>query len=179
MTIFGEILPLWQQHCKSIWPCFVMVLISIWQTFVPTSAIYYATGQIFIVVNGQRLKNNLAIWSHWTTAATTTTPDSANVATAETFLRKNKQKIWRLHIVYKVCGAAIAQWIRLHLPSCCPGFDYQAQHLHFLNLSVTWYDKWLVFCSTSASMAAKSAKILRSPTLELLGRTMRTARLSL
>ena len=24
----------------------------------------YATGQIFIVVNGQRLKNDLAIWSH-------------------------------------------------------------------------------------------------------------------
>ena len=26
---------------------------------------FYATKQIFIVVNGQRLKNNLAIWSHW------------------------------------------------------------------------------------------------------------------
>ena len=26
-------------------------------------------------------------------------------------------------------GAAIAQWIRLRLPSCCPGFDSQACHL--------------------------------------------------
>ena len=26
---------------------------------------FYATGQFFIVVIGQRLKNNLAIWSHW------------------------------------------------------------------------------------------------------------------
>ena len=28
-------------------------------------------------------------------------------------------------------GAAIAQWIRLHLPSCHPGFESQAQHLSF------------------------------------------------
>ena len=28
-------------------------------------------------------------------------------------------------------GAAIAQWIRLHLPSCCPGFESQAHHLCF------------------------------------------------
>ena len=39
--------------------------IRIWQTFAPTFAIFYATGQIFIVINGQRLKTNLAIWSHW------------------------------------------------------------------------------------------------------------------
>ena len=28
-------------------------------------------------------------------------------------------------------GAAIAQWIRLRLPSCCPGFESQAHHLCF------------------------------------------------
>ena len=28
-------------------------------------------------------------------------------------------------------GAAIAQWIRLRLPSCCPGFKSQACHLCF------------------------------------------------
>ena len=27
--------------------------------------ILYAIGQVFIDVNGQMLKNNLAIWSHW------------------------------------------------------------------------------------------------------------------
>ena len=31
-----------------------------------------------------------------------------------------------------VWGAAIAQWIRLHLPYCCPGFESQAHHLRFL-----------------------------------------------
>ena len=28
-------------------------------------------------------------------------------------------------------GAAIAQWIRPNLPSCCPGFESQAHHLRF------------------------------------------------
>ena len=28
-------------------------------------------------------------------------------------------------------GAAIAPWIRLRLPSCCPGFESQAHHLCF------------------------------------------------
>ena len=26
---------------------------------------FFATAQIFIVVNGQRLNKNIAIWSHW------------------------------------------------------------------------------------------------------------------
>ena len=30
-----------------------------------------------------------------------------------------------------VGGATIAQWIRLRLPFCCPGFESQAHHLHF------------------------------------------------
>ena len=55
MTRFGEILPI-RQNLDG--------LFSIWQTFVPTLA-FFATGQIFIVVNGQRLNSNLAIWSHW------------------------------------------------------------------------------------------------------------------
>ena len=37
---------------------FVQVLNPFWNNF-------YALGQVFIVVNGQILKNNLAIWSHW------------------------------------------------------------------------------------------------------------------
>ena len=28
-------------------------------------------------------------------------------------------------------GAAISQWICLHLPSCRPGFESHTQHLHF------------------------------------------------
>ena len=63
-TIFGEILPLWLNF-KSLWVIFDMVyLVFGKRLFVPTLAIFYATGQILIVVNGQRLKNNLAIWSH-------------------------------------------------------------------------------------------------------------------
>ena len=30
-------------------------------------------------------------------------------------------------------GAAIAQWICLRLPFCCPGFEFQAHHLRFFN----------------------------------------------
>ena len=31
-------------------------------------------------------------------------------------------------------GAAIAQWIRLRLPFCCPGFQSQAYHLSFYKI---------------------------------------------
>ena len=31
-------------------------------------------------------------------------------------------------------GAAIAQWICLHLPFCRPGFESQAHHLRFYHL---------------------------------------------
>ena len=62
VTRFGEISPLWQNF-KSLGN-FLNGLFSIWQTFVPTLA-FYATGQIVLVVNGQRFKNNKnsAIWS--------------------------------------------------------------------------------------------------------------------
>ena len=35
-------------------------------------------------------------------------------------------------------GAAIAQWIRLRLPSCRPGFESQAHHLCFFNLYLSF-----------------------------------------
>ena len=63
-------------QCDQIWPIFANLanflkslgnfmdgLFSIWQTFVPTLA-FFATGQIFIIVNSQRLNSNIAIWSH-------------------------------------------------------------------------------------------------------------------
>ena len=31
-------------------------------------------------------------------------------------------------------GAAIAQWISLHLPPCCPGFESQARQIRFFIL---------------------------------------------
>ena len=34
-------------------------------------------------------------------------------------------------------GAAIAQWIRLRLPSCRPRFEYQAYHLSFKKSNVS------------------------------------------
>ena len=57
VTRFGKILKVFGQ--------FWYGLFCIWQAIIHTATIFYATGQIFIVINGQRLKNNLAIWSHW------------------------------------------------------------------------------------------------------------------
>ena len=63
MTRFVEILPLWQNF-KSLWGTFWMgylafgkLLYQLWN--------FYATGQIVIVVNSQRLNTNSVIWSHW------------------------------------------------------------------------------------------------------------------
>ena len=42
-----------------------------------------------------------------------------------------KENVFRLKTKVK-WGAAIAQWIRLPLPSCRPGFDSQVCHLCFL-----------------------------------------------
>ena len=35
---------------------------------------FYATWQIFIALNGQKLKNNVAVWSHCTVSQTTSSP---------------------------------------------------------------------------------------------------------
>ena len=63
VTRFVEILPLWQNF-KSLWGTFWMgylafgkLLYQLWN--------FYATGQIVIVVNSQRLNTNSVIWSHW------------------------------------------------------------------------------------------------------------------
>ena len=34
---------------------------------------------------------------------------------------------------------AVAQWICLHLPSCRPGFESQAHHLHFYQFEFEWW----------------------------------------
>ena len=38
-------------------------------------------------------------------------------------------------------GAAIAQWIRLHLPSCRPGFESQAHYLCFFQFKLKHVEK--------------------------------------
>ena len=63
VTRFGEISPLWQKfRCfgKSLTVYFLFgkMLSQLWQTC-------YIIFQIFTVANGQVLKNNLTIWSHW------------------------------------------------------------------------------------------------------------------
>ena len=50
----ANILRLWQHFDGSF---------SIWQKFVLILAKFYAIGQIFIIVNGQIINSNLAIWS--------------------------------------------------------------------------------------------------------------------
>ena len=62
VTIIGEISPLWQ--ILMVFGQFYYGLFGVWQTFVHTWTIFPLFGN-FLVVNGQRLKNNLAIWSHW------------------------------------------------------------------------------------------------------------------
>jgi len=39
-------------------------------------------------------------------------------------------------ISVKTMGAAKAQWIRLLLRSCCPGFESQAHHLCFYQIVI-------------------------------------------
>ena len=62
VTIFGEILPLWQKiwdflgNFLMVYVAFGQLLYLLWH--------FYATGQIVIVVNGQRMNNKIAIWSH-------------------------------------------------------------------------------------------------------------------
>ena len=53
-------------QCDKILKIFGQLLVflfRIWQRFVPALEISYATVQNFIVINGQRLENNLSIWS--------------------------------------------------------------------------------------------------------------------
>ena len=67
VTRFGEISPLWQTF-TSIWQNFDSFFL-IWQNAESTLAICDIFGLIFIVANGQILKNKLAIWSHWLKAS--------------------------------------------------------------------------------------------------------------
>ena len=62
----------WDQ-CDQTWRHFATLakfvqllkaLFTIWQTFEPILATFYAIGQIYIPINGQILKNSLAICSH-------------------------------------------------------------------------------------------------------------------
>ena len=52
VTGLGEIYPLWQ-NLKYRFTC--------WQYFEPIWQRFFAVGQIYLVLNGQMLKNNLAI----------------------------------------------------------------------------------------------------------------------
>ena len=62
VTRFGETLhPL--QNSISLWAIFSSIH-KLFGKLLCLLGNFYATGEIFIVVNGQRLKNNLVIWSH-------------------------------------------------------------------------------------------------------------------
>ena len=66
MTIFGEIPPLWQN--LQSYGQFSRDYLVFNQNMAKYSTFFwqilYTFGQIFIDVNGQMLKNNLAIWPH-------------------------------------------------------------------------------------------------------------------
>ena len=55
---FGNILKVFGDYVTAYF-VLVKILNLLWSTF-------YAIGRIFIAANGLILKNNLAIWSHWT-----------------------------------------------------------------------------------------------------------------
>ena len=63
---FGEILPLWQKWQKSlqVFGKFLMVYFLFGKMLSLLLQIYTIIELIFIVANGQILKNNLAFWSH-------------------------------------------------------------------------------------------------------------------
>ena len=63
MTRFGEILSLWQKFAN-ICQIFDSLRL-IWQMMSILLHICDIIGLIFIAANGQILKNNLTIWSHW------------------------------------------------------------------------------------------------------------------
>ena len=63
VTRIGEISPLWQ--IIYVFGNFLRVYLLFGIHFNPLWHFLNAIGQIFIDVNGQKLKNNLAIWSHW------------------------------------------------------------------------------------------------------------------
>ena len=64
VTKFGKILILAQNRkkCSAIFWEFILFL-AYFKTYF--DKIMYAIGHIFVDVNGQKLKNNLVIWSHW------------------------------------------------------------------------------------------------------------------
>ena len=45
------------------------------------------------------------------------------------FIKERHTKRWEVRD--KCRGAIIAQWIGIRLPSCCPGFESQANHIGF------------------------------------------------
>ena len=47
----------------------------------------------------------------------------------------NIGKLDRVKMLFR--GATIAQWIRLHLSSCCTGFESKAHHLRFTQFIFT------------------------------------------
>ena len=63
MTRFGEISPVCRNF-KSLWAIFGMVYL-VYGKHLYQLLHFFAIDQIFNVVNGHRLKNEIAIWSHW------------------------------------------------------------------------------------------------------------------
>ena len=65
VTSFGEFSPFWQ-NLESLGQFFQGLF---WKILDRLWLILYAIGQVFIDVNGQMLKNNLSIWSQWTSTS--------------------------------------------------------------------------------------------------------------
>ena len=107
-------------------------------------------------VSPDRLSNQ---WRHWLPLTMTKYQGRCYIMRGDPswpkfMFTKNEKKYWSTHChprritfkmllnstakctvtygnIIKLWGATIAQWIRLHLPFCCHGFESQARHLHF------------------------------------------------
>ena len=65
VTRFGEISPLWQNF-KSLW-LFLRVYFVLGKILNPTGHIFRILGKFSLFLLAQYWRNNLAIWSHWST----------------------------------------------------------------------------------------------------------------
>ena len=70
VTRFGKISPFWQNpqslgQFLRVFLLFGKFWTDFGKKFYAIEQIWYIIGPIFIVTNGQMLKNNLAVWSHW------------------------------------------------------------------------------------------------------------------
>ena len=114
----------------------------IWHSCQPTLGQFVLFGQILIVVNGHILKKQ---FGHLVTLITAQLLSLILLQPKKYLLTKwpNRNHIFNKKLTF--FGGA-AQWNSLRLPSCCPGFESQANHLSFISFIVKFVLYLSLFC---------------------------------